>query len=190
MSESEKSNTRESKVKITIQNLVFQIKIGKPLDLNAILDEFEDVDKIKSYFNGLKVKNDNPRCTILFFVNGFIHITGLKNTKHLTLVEKMIRKKLQSIGIEYPLENSPTIINSLAVGTYPHRLNLNKIALVWENIIYEPEVFPGLVFRVFTPSKVTFVIFSSGKFLILGLRDINQIPKMVKGYLQFAEFIE
>lgn len=190
MSSSGNADKQINKINVKIQNIVYQIKLGTPFDLDLFLNNFEDVDKIKSDFPGLKVKIDNPRCTILFFVNGVIHVTGLKNSKHILEVERIIKKRLESIGIEYPATTNPTIINSLAVGLYPNRLNLNKISMVWDNIIYEPEVFPGLVYRIYVPLKITFVLFSSGKFLILGLRDFSQIPNVVKDYLKLADFIE
>ncbi len=184
------SNNQNKKINVKIQNIVYQIKLHNPFDLTMILNKFEDIDKIRSDFPGLKVKIDNPRCTILFFVNGVIHVTGLKKTKDISNVERLIKRKLELIGIEYPADINPIIINSLAVGLYPNRLNLNKISLNWENIIYEPEVFPGLVYRIYTPLKVTLILFSSGKFLILGLRDFTQIPYVVKEHLKLAEFIE
>ncbi|OQB24847.1 MAG: TATA-box-binding protein 2 [Euryarchaeota archaeon ADurb.Bin190] len=48
-------------------------------------------------------------------------------------------------------------------------LNLNAIALGLglENIEYEPEQFPGLVYRIKQP-KVVVLIFSSGKLVVTG----------------------
>jgi transcription initiation factor TFIID TATA-box-binding protein len=46
-------------------------------------------------------------------------------------------------------------------------LNLNAVALGLENIEYEPEQFPGLIYRIKQP-KVVVLIFSSGKLVIKG----------------------
>jgi transcription initiation factor TFIID TATA-box-binding protein len=48
-------------------------------------------------------------------------------------------------------------------------LNLNSVALGFgmENIEYEPEQFPGLVYRMKEP-KVVILLFGSGKMVITG----------------------
>jgi len=49
------------------------------------------------------------------------------------------------------------------------QLNLNSIAMAFgiENVEYEPEIFPGLVYRIEVP-KLVVLVFSSGKLVIAG----------------------
>jgi len=47
------------------------------------------------------------------------------------------------------------------------RLNAVALGLGFENIEYEPEQFPGLVYRIKQP-KVVVLIFGSGKLVITG----------------------
>ena len=180
----------KKKVKVKIANLVYQIRFKNKFDMDKLRESFLDIDKIKGNFPGLKVKLKDPKCTILFFVNGVIHVTGLKNSKHIVEVEKIIKSKFESIGIEYKVESEPIIINSLAVGEYGDTLDLNKISVTWKNTIYEPELFPGLIYRVYEPVRATFLIFSSGKFVVLGVSDLSLLPAIIKENLDFNDYIK
>ena len=78
-------------------------------------------------------------------------------------------KKLNGIGIK-TLENPEITVQNIVASADLHTiLNLNAIAigLGLENIEYEPEQFPGLVYRIDVP-KVVVLIFSSGKLVVTG----------------------
>jgi transcription initiation factor TFIID TATA-box-binding protein len=67
-------------------------------------------------------------------------------------------------------------------------LNLNAIALGLglDRIEYEPEQFPGLVYRITTP-KVVVLIFSSGKIVITGGKtpeDCEEGVRVLKNELE------
>jgi transcription initiation factor TFIID TATA-box-binding protein len=181
-----KSADKKQTVSVRIENIVYQLSVGAPLDLKNLEKFFDDVDKIKKNFPGLKVRIRDPKCTILFFTNGIIHITGLKNKTDITEIESRIRKQMKKIKIDIPESSQAKIINTLVVGDIKKPLNMNRLSLDLENALYEPEVFPGLVYRVYGEVKCTFVLFSTGKFLLLGIKDLGLIPAIVKRYLAFA----
>ena len=60
-------------------------------------------------------------------------------------------------------------------------LNLIQIAmsLGFENVEYEPEAFPGLVYRMDDP-KVVLLLFGSGKMVCVGAREVNDIKNAVR----------
>jgi transcription initiation factor TFIID TATA-box-binding protein len=60
-------------------------------------------------------------------------------------------------------------------------LNLNSIAITLglENVEYEPEQFPGLVYRIAEP-KVVMLLFGSGSVVCTGARDVKEIEIGVK----------
>jgi len=68
------------------------------------------------------------------------------------------------------------IVASARVGT---ELNLDQIAFSLENAEYEPEQFPGLVYRMDEP-RVAFLLFGSGKIVCTGGRTITDVGKAVK----------
>ena len=67
---------------------------------------------------------------------------------------------------EYSIQN---IVTSADVGKH---INLNKIAMTlsFDKIEYEPEQFPGLVYRIESPKAVV-LMFGSGKFIVTGSRS-------------------
>ena len=65
-------------------------------------------------------------------------------------------------------------------------VNLNKLALNLDHTEYEPENFPGLIYRIIKPSA-TFLIFSSGKFICMGCKNKEEIEKAI---LQLQEDIK
>jgi len=58
-------------------------------------------------------------------------------------------------------------------------VNLNKLALNLDHTEYEPENFPGLIYRIIKPSA-TFLIFSSGKFVCMGCKNKEEIEDSIK----------
>ena len=49
-----------------------------------------------------------------------------------------------------------------------------------ESVIYEPEQFPGAILKIIEPYKTTVLIFASGKTVITGLTNTNQIQTIIK----------
>ena len=63
----------------------------------------------------------------------------------------------------------------------PRKLNLNNLTfhLPFEKVEYEPEQFPGLIYRLDYP-KVVCLIFGSGKMVITGARHKDEILEAVQ----------
>ena len=96
-------------------------------------------------------------------------ITGLRRAEEAGPGVKKIIKSIKKAGIDV---SNPeiTIQNIVASGDLHTFIDLNKAAIVMENSMYEPEVFPGLIFRMKEP-KTVFLIFSTGKVVCTGAKD-------------------
>jgi transcription initiation factor TFIID TATA-box-binding protein len=92
---------------------------------------------------------------------------------------KKVVKMIKTAKIGEPKRYSIQIENIVASAKLPSRLNLDKIAFELENSEYEPEQFPGLVYRMKNP-KVAFLLFSSGKIVCTGVRKVEDIESSVK----------
>ncbi|KAF5423795.1 MAG: transcription initiation factor TFIID TATA-box-binding protein, partial [Candidatus Methanomarinus sp.] len=90
-------------------------------------------------------------------------------------------KKIGSLGVEVVEDPQITIQNIVASADLGTKLNLNAIAigLGFENIEYEPEQFPGLVYRINSP-KIVVLIFSSGKLVVTGGKSPNDCQRGVE----------
>jgi len=158
-----------SESNIKIENVVASTKLAEEFDLTVIESEFEGAEYNKQKFPGLVYRVTDPKAAFLVFTSGKVVCTGAKNVADVHTVIGNMAKKLNGIGIK-TLENPDITVQNIVASADLHTiLNLNAIAigLGLENIEYEPEQFPGLVYRIDVP-KVVVLIFSSGKLVVTG----------------------
>jgi transcription initiation factor TFIID TATA-box-binding protein len=158
-----------SESSIKIENVVASTKLAEDFDLTVIESEFEGAEYNKQKFPGLVYRVSDPKAAFLVFTSGKVVCTGAKNVADVHTVIGNMAKKLNGIGIK-TLENPEITVQNIVASADLHTiLNLNAIAigLGLENIEYEPEQFPGLVYRIDVP-KVVVLIFSSGKLVVTG----------------------
>jgi len=70
------------------------------------------------------------------------------------------------------------IENVVASASFGVPIKLEKIVSNLDGVEYEPEQFPGLVYRIDDP-KVTFLLFGSGKIICTGGRSIQDVKRVV-----------
>ena len=68
--------------------------------------------------------------------------------------------------------------NMVASGAVGFDLNLNSLAMELDNIEYEPEQFPGLVYKL-PGTRATFLLFSNGKIVCTGTRSETKLREAV-----------
>jgi transcription initiation factor TFIID TATA-box-binding protein len=83
-------------------------------------------------------------------------------------------KRIRSVGIPMPRKYDVKVENIVASSKIKANLNLEEITFNLENAEYEPEQFPGLVYRISEP-RVAFLLFSSGKIICTGAHTISDI---------------
>ena len=71
------------------------------------------------------------------------------------------------------------IENIVASSSLGIKLPLRELAKHLEGTEYEPEQFPGLVYRLTDPKAAT-LIFSSGKIVCTGARSVKDVKKVIK----------
>ena len=153
---------------IDIVNVVASTKLAEAFDLPKIELDLEGTEYNKKKFPGLVYRVKAPKAAFLIFTSGKVVCTGSKNVEDVRTVITALAKTLKSIGIEkINLKPEIHVQNIVASADLKTRLNLNAVALGLENIEYEPEQFPGLVYRIKQP-KVVVLIFGSGKLVITG----------------------
>jgi len=163
------SKSEDSIKSIKIENVVASTGIGTKLDLNEVIRILEGADYNKERFPGVVYRTTNPKTAALIFGSGKIVCTGAKSIEDVSNGLNKVFDKLKAMGIDIPAKPDITIQNIVASADLHTVLNLNAIAigLGLENIEYEPEQFPGLVYRLSTP-KVVMLLFGSGKLVVTG----------------------
>ncbi|MEM2070072.1 MAG: TATA-box-binding protein [Archaeoglobaceae archaeon] len=166
--------------KIKIENVVASTQIGENIDLNKIAKEIKDSEYKPKQFPGLVLRTKEPKAAALVFRSGKVVCTGSKSIEEARRAVKQIVNILKGIGIEVIDEPDVRVQNIVASADLGVDLNLNAIAvgLGLENIEYEPEQFPGLVYRLDNP-RVVVLIFGSGKMVVTGGKSPEDAQKAV-----------
>lgn len=171
-------NSKKNKVSLRIENVVASINLGCELPLEKILDKYKDIEKKKN-FPGLVAKIFSPKATILIFASGKLVCTGVRLPRNIPVVVKKIIGKIEKAGIKIEKEPIVKIENIVVRGDFHQSINLDITSLLLTSAIYEPEVFPGLIYKITDP-KICFLIFSSGRIIVTGSNNEDTIKKSVK----------
>ena len=167
----EKNDESNSKLDYKIENVVATVvmEITEKIDLTKIARKFEDAEYNPERFPGLVMRIKDPKATFLIFSTGKMVITGLRRAEEASPGVKKIIKSIKKAGINV---SNPeiTVQNIVASGDLHTFIDLNMAAIVMENAMYEPEVFPGLIYRMKDP-KTVFLIFSTGKVVCTGAKN-------------------
>ncbi|MDD1727821.1 MAG: TATA-box-binding protein [Methanospirillum sp.] len=154
---------------LRIENIVASAKITDSLDLPQIASSIKDAEYNKKRFPGVVIRMQDPKIAALVFGSGKVVLTGAKSVENLTRGLNILGELLRNLGIEITNELSYKVQNIVTSADLGAGINLNKIAVGFnlERIEYEPEQFPGLVYRLDDP-KVVVLLFGSGKLIITG----------------------
>ncbi|MFW9941232.1 MAG: TATA-box-binding protein [Candidatus Thorarchaeota archaeon] len=183
-------NESDGEVNYKINNIVATVNInltGK-IDLIKVARKFKDAEYFPERFPGLILRQENPRATFLIFSTGKMVITGLKVIENAQVAVAILFKKMKKIGIKLP-EPQIIIQNIVANGNLHTLLNLNKAVILLEYAMYEPEIFPGLIYNMKDPRAV-FLLFSTGKFVCTGIKDKNVIEEAISKLQQIINKLE
>jgi transcription initiation factor TFIID TATA-box-binding protein len=163
---------------LKIENIVASGAIAESIDLVALSEKVRNCELNKKRFPGAVYHIADPKIACLIFSSGKIVLTGIRNDKALTDGLAIIIKSLNEAGFETLNVPNVAITNMVCSYDLGKYINLNKVVVTLnlENIEYEPEQFPGLVYRIKDP-KMVVLIFSSGKLILTGGKNIEDIRK-------------
>ncbi|MGZ5502845.1 MAG: TATA-box-binding protein [Halobacteriota archaeon] len=173
---------------VEIVNVVASTGIGQDINLIQATLALEGADYDPKRFPGLVYRTKDPKTATLIFRSGKIVCKGAKSIDDVYRGLENVFQSLRNIGIDVKGTPEIKVQNIVASADLHAALNLNAIAigLGLENIEYEPEQFPGLVYRLSDP-KVVVLLFGSGKLVITGgrkpedaVKAVDQIVKQLK----------
>jgi len=169
-----------TKLNIKVENVVANARIADELDLNYIESRLEDAVFTKKKFPGLVYRTKEPKSAFLIFRSGKVVCTGSKTEEGVRRVMDTLSADLRGIGVEVVEHPEFRVQNIVASANVGRELNLGAIVvgLELEGMEYEPEVFPGLVYRIAEP-KSAILIFSSGRLVITGGKTLEDCEKSV-----------
>jgi transcription initiation factor TFIID TATA-box-binding protein len=160
------------------QNVVVSANIHRDLPLEKLATKLERAEYNPEQFPGLILKMDVPKASALLFSSGKIICTGTKSMREARKAIEAIVKKLEAIGLKVTGKPDMEVQNMVASGSVGGKLNLNEIVFKFENTEYEPEQFPGLVYKL-PDSHITFLLFGTGKIVVTGAKSEKEIIESV-----------
>ena len=167
---------KKSKSKYQIQNIVATTALEKPIPLLKLARTLPNTEYNPKTFPGLVLRVKEPKSAVLVFSSGNLVCTGTKSVAQVKQVIQEVIKQLRKINVNVTIKPKITVQNIVASGTINLKLNLNFLALEMENTEYEPEQFPGLVYKLQDGNtKATFLLFSNGKVVCTGTKSEKEV---------------
>lgn len=169
---------------IRVENIVASVKLdlsdiksdyieNSRLKLSEIAEkESTDISYDKSRFPGLVYRIKEPKVAMLIFSSGSVICTGARKVEDVHTASEMLENKLKALGVI--LNKKPTVLiqNIVASTMFEHCINLDMLA-EFPHMEYEPEQFPGLMYRLSEP-KTVMLIFRSGRIVVTGAKSTDE----------------
>ena len=163
---------------ISVENVVATASLGQKLDLMAIMKVFRNVEYRPKKFPGLVFRLKRPKTATLMFSTGKMVCTGAKSEKLARSAIRKVVRELKNNGIIILGKPEIMIQNIVATANLHGKVDLEAAADIMENVMYEPEQFPGLIYRMGDP-KVVILIFTSGKLVCTGGKSAEMVDVAV-----------
>ena len=177
----------DHKKETKITNIVVSSSLEHDVPLEKMAATLPNTEYNPEQFPGLVLRIDKPVSTALIFSSGKIVSTGTTSLEDVKRSIARLIEIVESIGIKIPVRDPAfEVVNMVAKGNIGIDLNLNQLALQLENTEYEPEQFPGLVFRLPDESDrkgATFLLFRNGKIVCTGTKDEAQVERSIEKLL-------
>jgi transcription initiation factor TFIID TATA-box-binding protein len=161
---------KEAKRDIQVVNIVVSASLEHDIPLEKMAATLSNTEYNPEQFPGLVIRIKEPKTSALIFSSGKIVCTGARSMDKVEESIKKIIKSLEKINVKITVKPDIQIQNIVASGSVGMDLNLNTLAMKLENTEYEPEQFPGLVYKL-PQAKATFLLFSNGKVVCTGTKS-------------------
>mmetsp|Transcript_22106 Transcript_22106/g.44158 ORF Transcript_22106/g.44158 Transcript_22106/m.44158 type:complete len:289 (-) Transcript_22106:60-926(-) len=164
---------------IQIQNLTTTLNLHCPLDLRRISSTIMNTEYAPSKFGACIMRLMNPKCTCLLFASGKCVITGSRSIHNAHLSSRKLAYILTKL--QFPVTNPAFKVRNM-IGTLDLGFPVRLEGIVYDHAkfaSYEPELFPGLIYRCLSP-KVVLLVFVSGKVVITGAKDEGDMARVME----------
>lgn len=168
----------KTKLNVKIENVVATASLKHRIDLNAVVEAFPSVEYRPKQFPGIIFRLKSLKTTTLIFGSGNMVCTGARSEKEAERsLSRLVRvlKKGGMLIVGKPEIKVVNIVASASLGGSVDVLGLYESERGMRGrIMYEPDQFPGLIYRMKSPRAV-FLIFASGKVVCTGTRQEEDV---------------
>jgi len=167
---------KKEEVSIKVVNIVISSSLEQDIPLEKMAATLSNTEYNPEQFPGLVIRIKEPKTSALIFSSGKIVCTGARSMEEVERSIEKIIKSLKKINIEIKIKPKVTVQNIVAAGNIGMDLNLNSLAIKLPNTEYEPEQFPGLVYKL-KGTRATFLLFTNGKIVCTGTKTEDEVYK-------------
>jgi len=164
---------------VEIQNVVASATLKQKLDLDSIVRVFPGVEYKPEQFPGLVYRLKKPKTATLIFSSGKMVCTGARSERQAKRAVMRVIDELKSNGIVILGSPEIKIQNIVASADLNGKIDLESSAQSLERTMYEPEQFPGLIYRMVDP-KVVLLLFASGKLVCTGAQTEGEVQRAIE----------
>ncbi len=163
---------------INIVNVVASVTLNQKFNLLDIVKNFRNVEYNRERFPGLVFRLKRPKTATLIFSTGKMVCTGAKSEKMAKRAVNKVVRELKNGGIIILGKPKIVIQNMVASANLHGSIDLETAADILENMMYEPEQFPGLIYRMADP-KTVLLLFASGKLVCTGAKSEEMVYESI-----------
>ena len=157
------------KAQVRIENVVASASLNQRIDLKAVVKSYPGVEYRPEQFPGLVFRLKKPKTATLIFNSGKMVCTGAKSEREARGAVMKVIDELKRSGIVIVGKPDLKIQNIVASANLYGLIDLEQAAFTLGKTMYEPEQFPGLIYRMDDP-KVVILLFASGKLVCTGAK--------------------
>lgn len=179
MASKKSSKTEGKRDSLKVQNIVATTSLETEVSLTKLARTQPNTEYNPETFPGLVLRIKKPKSAVLVFSSGNLVCTGTKSVSQVKEVINQVIKQLKKIGVRVTITPKIEVQNIVASGSIKWDLNLNLLSLELENTEYEPEQFPGMVYKLEEPTA-TFLLFSNGKLVCTGTKNLKQLKESIR----------
>ncbi|MFH1211694.1 MAG: TATA-box-binding protein [Candidatus Woesearchaeota archaeon] len=165
---------KKNEVHVEVVNIVVSTSLEHDIPLEKMAATLSNTEYNPEQFPGLVIRIKDPKTSALIFSSGKVVCTGARSLEKVEESIQKIIESLRKIDINIKIKPKINVQNIVASGSIGMDLNLNTLAMKLENTEYEPEQFPGLVYKLMQ-AKATFLLFSNGKVVCTGTKSKEEV---------------
>jgi len=161
-----------------VHNVVATANLGVQLDLKKIALTARNAEYNPRRFAAVIMRIRDPKSTALVFRSGKLVVTGTKSEEEARHAARKFGRVIMKVGFPEARFREFKVENLVSTFTVPFPIHLERMYKeIPPNVQsqYEPEVFPGLIYKV--PDTGTLLIFVSGRCVMIGMKTQEDIDR-------------
>ena len=157
---------------VKIQNTVTTADLKQIIDI-ASFNEYEHLSSNLDLYACGYVKDNSMEGRVTVFRSGKLISVGTKSPEDSKKELRKASKILQKHKLSKPVKITPQVRNIVSRFDLKRKLDIEKLARSLPKSLYEPEMFPGLTYRI--QNSCVALLFESGKGILVGSKNIIEL---------------